>query len=269
MSTGVAEADHEGLPPQGDHSAPVDRASSASAPAGDQMARNEGSRTERGRARRVLNAGSGSATGAMHPAFDPSAWKEVRIDIDARNAPDIVGSISDMRGIVEDGTFDAIWCSHCIEHLHDHEVLPALREFRRILSDSGFAIVSCPNLDAIAKLLVSEDIESVAYLSPAGPIRLLDMIFGHSPSIATGHLHMSHKTGFTVDRLGRLAMNAGFAETRVHEGENYDLWAALLMPKADAADLASLFENTNVATLFSDPAVEGAKRRKRVRILRT
>ena len=269
MSTGVAEADHEGLPPQADQSAPVDRACAASAPADDYIARDEGSRTERGRATRVLNAGSGSATGAMHPAFDPSAWKEVRIDIDARNAPDIVGSISDMRGIVEDGSFDAIWCSHCIEHLHDHEVLPALREFKRILSDAGFAIVSCPNLDAIAKLLVSEDIELVAYLSPAGPIRLLDMIFGHSPSIATGHFHMSHKTGFTVDRLGRLAVNAGFAETRVHEGENYDLWAALLMPKADAADLASLFESTNVAALFSDPALRDAKRRKRVRILRT
>lgn len=270
MSTGVAEADHEGLLPQAvDCSAPFDRASAASAPAGGHLARDEGSRTERGRARRVLNAGSGSATGAMHPAFDPSAWKEVRIDIDARNAPDIVGSISDMRGIVEDGSFDAIWCSHCIEHLHDHEVLPALREFRRILTDTGFAIVSCPNLDAIAKLLVSEDIELFAYLSPAGPIRLLDMIFGHSPSIASGHLHMAHKTGFTVDRLGRLAVNAGFAETRVHEGENYDLWAALLMRKADATDLASLFEDTNVAALLSDPAVQDAKRSRRVRILRT
>lgn len=205
----------------------------------------------------------------MRPAFDPSAWKEVRIDIDDRNAPDIVGSISDMRGIVEDGSFDAVWCSHCIEHLHDHEVLPALREFRRILTNTGFAIVSCPNLDAIARLLVSEDIESVAYLSPAGPIRLLDMIFGHSPSIASGHLHMAHKTGFTVDRLGRLAVNAGFAETRVHEGENYDLWAALLMPKADVTDLASLFEDTNVAALLADPAVQDAKRSRRVRILRT
>ncbi len=229
---------------------------------------------EPGCAKRVLNAGSGSATGAMHPAFDPSEWKEVRIDIDARNTPDLVGSIADMRDLVEDGSFDAVWCSHCIEHLHDHEVLPALREFRRILSDVGFAIVSCPNLDAIAKLLVTEDIESVAYLSPAGPIRLLDMIFGHSPSIATGHLHMSHKTGFTVDRLGRLAVNAGFAESRVHEGENYDLWAALLMPKADAAELAFLFENTNVATLFSDrtaplSTLQDVKRRKRVRILRT
>ena len=176
---------------------------------------------DRGRTKRMLNAGSGPASGPVHPGFDRSIWKEVRIDIDPRNAPDLVGSISNMRGIVEDDLFDAVWSSHCIEHLHDHEVLPALREFRRILSDDGLAIISCPNLDAIVKLVVSEDIELVAYLSPAGPVRLLDMIFGHSRSIETGHVHMTHKTGFTVDRLGRLAVHAGFTEARVLEGENF------------------------------------------------
>jgi predicted SAM-dependent methyltransferase len=209
----------------------------------------------------------------MHPAFDRSIWKELRIDIDPRNAPDFVGSISDMRAVVDDESFDAVWSSHCIEHLPDHEVLQALCEFRRILSNDGFAIISCPNLDAIAKLVVSEDIESVAYISPAGPIRLLDMIYGHSRSIETGHVHMTHKTGFTTERLGRLAVHAGFTEARVLEGENLDLWAALMMPKADAPDLAAFFQDTNIASLFSDrmpsgPALE-APRRKRVRILRT
>lgn len=244
------------------------------APIGDPAEHDKGLHMERGRAKRLLNAGSGLAIGAVHPAFDPSVWREVRIDIDPRTTPDLVGSISNMRSIVEDGSFDAVWSSHCIEHLHDHEVLPALREFRRVLSEAGFAILSCPNLEAVARQVVSEDIESIAYLSPAGPIRLLDMIFGHSPSIGAGHAHMTHRTGFTVDRLGRLAVNAGFAEARVLEGENYDLWAALMMPKADAASVASLFEETNIAGLFSErsrslPAAQNATRRKRVRILRT
>jgi predicted SAM-dependent methyltransferase len=227
----------------------------------------------RGRPRRILNAGSGPVAGFMHPAFDQSIWKEVRIDIDARNAPDFVGSISDMRAVVDDESFDAVWSSHCIEHLHDHEVLQALREFRRILSNDGFAIISCPNLDAIAKLIVSEDIESVAYMSPAGPIRLLDMIYGHSRSIEAGQVYMTHRTGFTTDRLGRLAMHAGFSEARVLEGENLDLWAALMMPKAEASALAALFQDTNIASLFSDRMPAGPAlnplRRKRARILRT
>jgi predicted SAM-dependent methyltransferase len=208
----------------------------------------------------------------MHPAFDKSIWKEVRIDLDPLNEPDFVGSISDMRAVVDDESFDAVWSSHCIEHLHDHEVLQALREFRRILSNDGFAIISCPNLDAIAKLLVSEDIESVAYTSPAGPIRLLDMIYGHSRSIEAGRVYMTHRTGFTTDRLGRLAVHAGFSEARVLEGENLDLWAALMMPKAEAPALAALFRDTNIASLFSDRMPSGPAldplRRKRVRILR-
>ena len=224
-------------------------------------------------AKRVLNAGSGPIGGDLfHPAFDRSLWTELRMDIDPRNAPDYVASICDMSGVIEDGSFDAIWSSHCIEHLHDHEVLPVLREFKRILREDGFAIVACPNMDAIAKLLVSEDIELIAYLSPAGPIRLLDMIFGHSPSIEAGHVHMAHRTGFTADRLGRLATRAGFAEARVLEGENYDLWAALMMPKAELSVLAAMFEGTNVAALFHDQSVSSAAapralRRKRVRIL--
>jgi SAM-dependent methyltransferase len=222
--------------------------------------------------RRVLNAGSGPGKKSLHHVFHPSHWTELRIDIDPRNEADYVGSVCDMQSIIEDASFHAVWSSHCIEHLHDHEVLPALREFRRILRDDGFALLTCPDIDAIAKLLVSEDIESVAYLSPAGPIRLLDMIFGHSPSIEAGRVHMAHRTGFTADRLGRLATHAGFAETRVLEGDNYDLWAALVMPKAELNALAAFFEGTNAAALFHDQsapseAAPQTVRRKRVRIL--
>ena len=132
--------------------------------------------------------------------------------------------------------------------------------------------MSCPNLDAVAKLLSSEDIESVAYVSPAGPIRLLDMIFGHGSSIAAGRVHMAHRTGFTAQRLGRLATAAGFAETRVLEGESYDLCAAMLTPKADLPALAAQFEGTNLAALFggrpvADAAAEVGPKRKRIRIL--
>ena len=223
--------------------------------------------------RRVLNAGSGPpGNRSLHPVFHQSAWTELRIDIDPHNEADFVGSVCDMRSVIEDASFDAVWSSHCIEHLHDHEVGTALCEFRRILRDDGFAVINCPNMDAIAKSLVSEDIELVAYLSPAGPIRLLDMIFGHSPSIEAGRVHMAHKTGFTADRLGRIATHAGFAEARALEGENYDLWAALMMPKAGLSVLAAIFEGTSIAALFHDQSVSSAAapqtlRRKRVRIL--
>jgi predicted SAM-dependent methyltransferase len=223
--------------------------------------------------KRILNAGSGRiGVGALPRAFDRSLWTEMRMDIDSRNAPDYVASICDMRSVIEDASFDAVWSSHCIEHLHDHEVLPALREFKRILREDGFAIVNCPSMDAIAKLLVSDGIESVAYLSPAGPVRLLDMIFGHSRSIEAGKTFMTHKTGFTADRIGRLATNAGFAEARVIDGETHDLWAALMMRNANLSELATLFEGASIRALFQDQLAPDAPaprtaRPKRVRIL--
>jgi len=153
-----------------------------------------------------------------------------------------------------------VWSSHSLEHLHTHEVVPALREFRRVLRADGFALVTCPDLRAVARLLLETDAESVAYQSNAGPIRVLDMIYGHAHSIAAGRLAMTHNTGFTVQRLGRVATEAGFAETRVVEGPGFDLWALLMMPDADLAGIAETFAGANVAELFDFPPFGEAAR---------
>jgi SAM-dependent methyltransferase len=228
------------------------------------------------RKRQVLNAGSGAARGGrVHDVLAAAEFSEVRIDIDPRTAPDIIGSFSDMRGIVEDARFDIVWSSHSVEHLRNHEVLPALREFKRVLRADGLAIITCPNIAAVAKMLDTEDIESVVYVSAAGPIRILDIIYGHSPSIEAGQAYMAHNTGFTAARLGRLAANAGFAEARVLEGESYDLWAALVLPDTDTRDLARLFAGTHIAALFASDLAESSsfdeletRQSQRVRILR-
>jgi hypothetical protein len=66
------------------------------------------------------------------------------------------------------------------------------------------------------------------------------MMFGHTGSIAAGHVHMAHRSGFTSDRLGDLLLHAGFAEA-VMKRQQYDLWAVALMENADRrAVLASL-----------------------------
>jgi len=200
----------------------------------------------------VLNAGCGSAlAGTAHVGFSRAGWSEVRLDIDPGVRPDIVASLCDMGLSVSDGAVDAIWSSHTVEHLHAHEVVPAFSEMQRVLKPGGFALITCPNLTAIAKLAATGDIESVVYDSPAGPIRAIDMLFGHGPSIAEGHLNMAHNTGFTASRLARVALAAGFAEVRAMEGPSFDLWAVLLTPGANIEALAAMFAGTNVATLFA------------------
>ena len=73
--------------------------------------------------------------------------------------------------MVADACFDALYSSHAIEHLYAHEVIPALREFLRVLKPDGFALVTCPDLAAIARQLLDGGAEGIAYQSPAGPIR--------------------------------------------------------------------------------------------------
>lgn len=193
----------------------------------------------------VLNAGSGPARpNDLHPLFDRQTWRQTRLDIDPTFNPDVVASIVDMRAVVPDRSVDAIWCSHNIEHLRNFEVMPALREFRRVLRLDGFLFVTCPDLEAVVMLVQDKGIDAFAYHSPAGPIHAVDMLFGHSPSIEAGHESMSHRTGFTLDRLGRMLNEAGFANVCVTKGAGYDLWALAVMPKTDLNLLAEGLEKT-------------------------
>jgi SAM-dependent methyltransferase len=185
------------------------------------------------KARRVLNIGSGpKSIRKPNAIFDPAGWREIRMDLDPAVKPDVVGSMTDMRAHFGARGFDAIWSSHSLEHLHSHEIPIALKEFQRVLKTDGFALISCPDLETVMTLFLSHGPDHVVYQSAAGPITPLDMLFGHSPSIASGNHHMAHHSGLTSDRLGGLLLQAGFAEA-VTKRVDYDLWAVALMPDAD------------------------------------
>ncbi|MGA2041997.1 MAG: methyltransferase domain-containing protein [Roseiarcus sp.] len=187
---------------------------------------------------KVLNVGSGVAAPAkLHSVFRRGDWNEVRLDIDANVGPDLVGDMTNMRDIIPTGTFDAIWSSHNIEHLYAHEAPRAILEFHRILRQSGFALITCPDIAAIAQLIVDGSFEEPAYVSPAGPINALDMLYGHSRSIASGNVYMAHHTGYTVERLGRLLLEGGFSEAWVFPGTAFDIWAVALMVRADREEI--------------------------------
>lgn len=184
---------------------------------------------------RLLNAGSGPGSPAriarMMRAQD---WEEVRFDIDPDVKPDVVGSILDLGTCFESKSFNAVWSSHVLEHLYAHETFPTLRQFHRILKPDGFALIMTPDLEAVARFIVEHGVAAIAYNSPAGPIRPLDMLYGHSRSIEEGHVYMAHRTGFTAERLGNLLLMAGFPNVSVTT-ENFEVCALALMPEADGA----------------------------------
>lgn len=191
----------------------------------------------------LLHVGCGPVRRERLPAcFHDPSWHEIRYDIDPRVKPDVVGSITDMSAIA-DGSVDAIWSSHNIEHLHSYEVPLALAEFRRVLKPDGFALITLPDLRAIAQHIVNGQLEQPLYHSAAGPISALDVVFGHQASLEKGDNYMAHRTGFTAHSLGNNLVRAGFHEVRVHEGAHWDLWAVATMEQTSQAvfhELASV-----------------------------
>src|SRR5262252_6440154 len=120
--------------------------------------------------KQILHAGCGGEP--MPPWLDGA---EVRLEIDAAVKPDIVASMTDMGAI---GSYDAIYCSHALEHLYPHEIPLALGEFLRVLKPGGAAIIIVPDLED------AEPTDEVLYVSPGGPIAGFDLFYGHRASVA-------------------------------------------------------------------------------------
>lgn len=180
----------------------------------------------------VLNVGCGyPLRQKLHPHFHGPQWREIRLDLDPAVRPDIVCSITDMTPVSANAV-DAIWSSHNLEHLQRHEVPAALAEFSRVLKPGGFLLLTLPDLQNVARLVAEDRLEDPAYTSSSGPITALDMIFGHTASLAGGNSLMAHRTGFTARTLQKVLTEAGFVGITVRRGSAFDLWATAFKPAA-------------------------------------
>lgn len=176
-------------------------------------------------------------------AFNTPEWNEVRLDIDPAVGPDVVGSMTDMSALAA-GSVQAVFSSHNIEHLHPHEVPVALREFLRVLDDSGFAVITCPDLQSVCAQVAQDRLTEPLYQSAAGPISALDILYGHRRSIAQGNLFMAHRCGFTRKVLEGSLGAAGYRTVvSMARPAQYELWAVASKnerPEAEMRQLARL-----------------------------
>jgi hypothetical protein len=158
-------------------------------------------------------------------AFAGDGWRELRLDIDPGVNPDIVGTMTDMTALGSESV-DAIFSSHNIEHLYPHEAPLALAEFLRVMKPDGFAVITCPDLQSIAALVAEDKLTDIAYVSAAGPIAPLDVLYGFRPQLALGNLYMAHHCGFTEKVLNSVLVNSGFASiVSLRRASAFDLWA--------------------------------------------
>src|SRR5437773_716115 len=109
----------------------------------------------------LVNLGSGPKGSTRLPAMF-AAWRELRVDVDARAAPDILADLTDLSAI-ESGSVDAVWSAHCIEHLYLYEVGKAIAEAHRILTDDGFLCLIVPDLQTIAEYIATDRLHEVVY----------------------------------------------------------------------------------------------------------
>ena len=192
------------------------------------------------RERLLVNVGCGLRNSSTLPAYFDS-WRQLRVDVDASVEPDLVADLTDLSAIA-DGSADAVWASHCIEHLYVHQVSVALGEFRRVLCEDGFICVIVPDLQEVARYVAADRLHEPLYQSPAGPVSPHDIFFGFGAAIASGRVSMAHRCGFTPGMLQRYFQQLPFGEVLLRRrSETLELVAvARVTPAKDDAERAAL-----------------------------
>lgn len=172
--------------------------------------------------------------------FNTPDWHETRLDIDASVAPDVTGTMTDMSAVAA-ASMDAVFSSHNIEHLYPHEVPVALAEFLRVLNADGIAVITCPDLQSVCRLVADDKLTEPAYHSPAGPIAAIDILYGHRPPMARGNLYMAHRCGFTRRVLQGTLQAAGFKSVAtLVRPSAFELWAVASKSERDADTMRTL-----------------------------
>lgn len=135
---------------------------------------------------------------------DLAKWKAegficVRLDIDPRTEPDICADMTDL-GMIRDGMYSVVYCSHSLEHLYPHQVPRALAEFHRVLKPGGRLIVLVPDL---------EGVPATDARLPGSDLCGLHLYYGDASQIEE-YPSMAHHSGFVADTLKRTMAAAGF-----------------------------------------------------------
>ena len=167
----------------------------------------------------VLNVGCGNKTTAISP--DYKGWEEVRLDIDPKTGADLIWDARELARLDAD-QYDAVYCSHNLEHYYRHDVPKVLAGFRHVLKPDGYAHIRVPDVAEVMRLFVEKklDIEAKLYDSPAGPIAVHDVLYGLGWEIAhSGNDFYAHKTGFTSELLVRMLHTAGFGTVMLGTGD--------------------------------------------------
>lgn len=175
----------------------------------------------------VLNVGGGVTEVPARYA----SWKQILLDINPAIKPDICCDALEMSALPA-ATYDAVYCSHTVEHFYRHDVQRLLRGFLHVLKPGGFSDIAVPNLTYLIEQVRGRDLDDVWYESKAGPITFHDVLYGFGRAMEGGNLYYAHKCGFTAASLRKELFAAGFIYVAMMEqNTNLQAFAFLDKPK--------------------------------------
>lgn len=159
----------------------------------------------------VLNVGGG---GSRELPRRYAKWDQHLLDIDKNVKPDIVCDAKKMKKL-KPKQYDAVFCSHNLEHFYQHEVLAVLDGFLHVLKPEGFADIAVPNIQGLFKQVVEKDINDMWYPAGPNPISFHDVIYGWGKALSEGNLYYAHKCGFSPKSLQSALLLAGFSDVHI------------------------------------------------------
>ena len=191
---------------------------------------------------RVLNVGGGSKSIPIPSHY--ANWRHDLLDIDPMGKPDVVCDARNLHTLTAN-QYDAVFCSHNLEHYYKHDGAKVLKGFLHVLKPDGFAEIKVPDVSSVMRRVVASnlDIEDILYQSPAGPISVHDVFYGWAKQIETSGLDFyAHKTGFTSASLEALLRRSGFASVFMFIAEEAFEMKAIAFKKEPTTAQHSLLE---------------------------
>lgn len=185
------------------------------------------------KARKVLNVGGNNESIPIPSQY--AGWQNVVLDIDPARNPHVVCDARELTTL-PCGEYDAVYCSHNLEHYYRHDVPKVLAGFLHVLKPEGFAHIRVPDMGELMRQVVEKnmDIDDFLYESPAGPITVRDVIYGYGVEIErSGKDFFAHKTGFTAKSLKGLLRECGFQHVFMHTAK-LEVVAVAFASKPDA-----------------------------------
>lgn len=189
--------------------------------------------------RSVLNVGGGSKSIPIPDRYD--GWEHLLLDVDRRGRPDIVCDARKLK-TQNPGRFDAVYCSHNLEHYYSHDVPKVLKGFHHVLKPDGLVEIRVPDLIAVMEAVLKNglDVTDVLYMSPAGPILVRDVIYGLGREIeSSGKDFYAHKTGFGERSLREALLQSGFPYVMTSR-DGFELAALAFKAKPEPARMEEL-----------------------------